>query len=147
MIALGRERRLNCRLYMDRQGDKELIEKLDKLIAEKHFLNQTELIKHGLELVYKEVYEKCHEKISNSLGVDVKKMAKEIATELTGELRMMMEDIADRNGVNSNASTSDDLGMKAEMNVPECVPVYEKDSNEKVLSGQAFSFLKGLNED
>ena len=43
---------------------------------------------------------KCNEKISNSLGVDVKKMAKEIATELTGELRMMMEDIADRNGVN-----------------------------------------------
>ena len=26
------------------------------------------------------------------------------------------------------------------MNVPECVPVYEKDSNEKVLSGQHLAF-------
>lgn len=54
MMGLGRERRLNCRLYVDRQTDAVVIEKLDRLLAEKHFLNQTELIKHGIELVHEE---------------------------------------------------------------------------------------------
>ena len=56
MMGLGRERRLNCRLYVDRQSDAKVVEKLDRLLVEKHFLNQTELIKHGIELVYREVY-------------------------------------------------------------------------------------------
>lgn len=46
MMGLGRERRLNCRLYVDRQADATVVGKLDRLIEEKYFLNQTELIKH-----------------------------------------------------------------------------------------------------
>lgn len=147
MMGLGRERRLNCRLYMDRQGDRELIEKLDKLLSEKYFLNQTELIKHGLELVYKEVYEGCNENKSVSSGVDVKKIVEEIVTELTGELQKVVADIADRNSLKGNASISDDLWMKEEMKVQESLSVSAKDSNGKALLGQAFSFLKGLNAD
>ena len=37
-MGLGRERRLNCRLYVDRQSDAKVVEKLDRLLVEKHFL-------------------------------------------------------------------------------------------------------------
>lgn len=72
MMGLGRERRLNCRLYVDRQTDAVVIEKLKRLLAEKHFLNQTELIKHGIELVYSEIYEdKAEPGQAKASGVDV----------------------------------------------------------------------------
>lgn len=82
-MGLSRERRLNCRLYVDRKVDATVIEKLDRLLVEKHFLNQTELIKHGIELVYQEVYgrEDAYDK-SDVSDVDLLKLAEAIVGEL-----------------------------------------------------------------
>ena len=83
MMGLGRERRLNCRLYVDRQADATVVEKLDRLLVEKHFLNQTELIKHGIELVYQEVYEREDTSDQSDISdVDLRKLAEAIAGEL-----------------------------------------------------------------
>ena len=48
-MAMGfRERRLGCRLYMDRQSDANILKKLDRMLVDGSFLNQTELIKRGI---------------------------------------------------------------------------------------------------
>ena len=102
MMGLGRERRLNCRLYVDRQTDTVVIEKLDRLLAEKHFLNQTELIKHGIELVYSEVYEDkgVPGNIEDSVA-DMQVLAEVLIDVLKPELQQMLSDFATRitNGV------------------------------------------------
>ena len=50
-MAMGfRERRLGCRLYMDRQSDANILKKLDRMLVDGSFPNQTELIKRGIEL-------------------------------------------------------------------------------------------------
>lgn len=92
MMGLCRERRLNCRLYVDRQADATVVEKLDWLLVEKHFLNQSELIKHGIELLYQEVYERedANDKLDIS-NVDLRKLAEAIAGELKPELRLLLE--------------------------------------------------------
>ena len=92
MMGLGKERRLNCRPYVDRQADATVVEKLDRLLVEKHFLNQTEFIKHGIELVYQEVYERevARDK-SDISNVDLWKLAEAIAGELKPELRLLLE--------------------------------------------------------
>ena len=55
-MAMGfRERRLGCRLYMDRQSDANILKKLDRMLVDGSFPNQTELIKRGIELAYEEV--------------------------------------------------------------------------------------------
>lgn len=97
MMGLGRERRLNCRLYVDRQADAAVVEKLDRLLAEKHFLNQTELIKHGIELVYGEVYEDkgVPGKVADS-GVDVQVLAEVLADVLKPELQQMLAGLETR---------------------------------------------------
>ena len=93
MMGLGRERRLNCRLYVDRQTDAVVIEKLDRLLAEKHFLNQTELIKHGIELVYSEVYEdKAELGQVTASGADVQVLAELIVELLKPDLQQMLGD-------------------------------------------------------
>ena len=92
MMGLGRERRLNCRLYVDRQADATVVEKLDRLLVEKHFLNQTELIKHGIELVYQEVYEREDARDKSDISdVDLRKLAEAIAGELKPELKLLLE--------------------------------------------------------
>ena len=92
MMGLGRERRLNCRLYVDRQADATVVEKLDRLLVEKHFLNQTELIKHGIELVYQEVYEREDARDKSDISnVDLRKLAEAIAGELKPGLRLLLE--------------------------------------------------------
>lgn len=166
MMGLGRERRLNCRLYVDRQADATVVGKLDRLIEEKYFLNQTEVIKHGIELVYREVYEqeKVAEKATVS-GLDMEKLAEMVADVLKTELQQMLVGFEARfiDGIAAvNASTvvkrvggeaavvegvafTEDVfkaaaveqGRKQSAEVPE----------EKVLSGTAISFLKGLNDD
>lgn len=167
MMGLGRERRLNCRLYVDRQSDAKVVEKLDRLLVEKHFLNQTELIKHGIELVYREVYEgECEGDKSGVLNVDLQKMAEVIAEELKSDLGLFFEGAEARiiekiagakesfklattgNGdvvsvvneggvVVTDAATQSDKRTEEDADVPA----------EKVLSGSAISFLKGLNDD
>lgn len=50
MVMGFRERRLGCRLYVDRQSDANILEKLDRMLVDGSFPNQTELIKRGIEL-------------------------------------------------------------------------------------------------
>lgn len=167
MMGLCRERRLNCRLYVDRQADATVVEKLDRLLVEKHFLNQTELIKHGIELVYQEVYERedANDKVDIS-NVDLRKLAEAIAGELKTELRLLLEGteagflekmasqklspkvsvseaVAEVSGVNES-------GIAAIVTATQSEEKSEKSAEvprEKILSTQAINFLKVLNDD
>lgn len=165
MMSLGRERRLNCRLYVDRQTDAVVIEKLDCLLAEKHFLNQTELIKHGIELVYSEVYEeeKTVGKVTMS-GENVQMLTETLAEVLKPELQQMLDGLEARivkgvNVVNANATgtgvVADDALIEAVVSTESETITDEKlekkliavAHKKKALSGSAISFLKGLNDD
>lgn len=165
MMGLGRERRLNCRLYVDRQTDAVVIEKLDRLLAEKHFLNQTELIKHGIELVYSEVYEdKAELGQVTASGADVQVLAELLVELLKPELQQMLGDfeeriadsikavnagvvevgaVADNALVETVVSTENEPALVEEPEKKPIAVVHE----EKILSGSAISFLKGLNDD
>lgn len=172
MMGLGRERRLNCRLYVDRRADASVVEKLDRLLVEKHFLNQTELIKHGIELVYREVYERENgkENAKNDAelsGADLRKLAEVIAGKLKPELRQLLEgyearilkEVATVNaGAGGKVAECGDVAGAGEQVVDTTKTVRQADvgleknlnvdvPEEKVLSGQAISFLKGLNDD
>lgn len=165
MMGLGRERRLNCRLYVDRQTDAVVIEKLDRLIAEKHFLNQTELIKHGIELVYSEVYEdKAELGQVTASGADVQVLAELLVDVLKPELQRMLGDFEERiadsmKSINASVvgtgAVADNALVEAVVsteNEPALVEEPEKKPiavvhEEKTLSGSAISFLKGLNDD
>lgn len=166
MMGLGRERRLNCRLYVDRQADATVVEKLDRLLEEKHFLNQTELIKHGIELVYREVYEqeKVAEKATVS-GLDMEELAEKVADALKPELQQMLagfearfiDGIAVVNAsavvkrVDGEAAVVEGAAFTEDVFIATEVEQERKQSaeapEEKVLSGSAISFLKGLNDD
>ena len=152
-MRLGRERRLNCRLYMDRQGDALVIEMLDRLLIEKHFLNQTELIKHGIELAYKEMYEKFKENKPEAMCLDEKKLAKVIARELKPELQALMENAlgkqrSDMKNFDRNSGAKEGAKIIEEgVAVTQEIVGTEDSSKEKALSGQAINFLKGLNAD
>lgn len=165
MMGLGRERRLNCRLYVDRQTDAVVIERLDRMLAEKHFLNQTELIKHGIELVYSEVYADKDElgKVTAS-GADVQVLAELLVELLKPELQQMVGDFEEKivdsmKSVNASVvgvgAVADENLVEAVVsaeNEPASIKEPEKESigevhDEKTLSGSAISFLKGLNED
>ena len=164
MMGLGRERRLNCRLYVDRQADATVVEKLDRLLVEKHFLNQTELIKHGIELVYREVYERDGVSGKTDISdVDLRKLAEAIAGELKPELRLLLEvtearllekvasekacskeavaeAVEEVSDANESGVASIAVATQSEEKTAE-VPV------EKILSTQAINFLKVLNDD
>ena len=74
MVMGFRERRLGCRLYVDRQSDANILKKLDRMLVDGSFPNQTELIKRGIELAYEEVYGEAEEvKASHRQEIDVKK--------------------------------------------------------------------------
>lgn len=91
-MAMGfRERRLGCRLYMDRQSDANILKKLDRMLVDGSFPNQTELIKRGIELAYEEVYGEAEEvKASHRQEIDVKKFAEEVARALKPEMEKLM---------------------------------------------------------
>ena len=57
MVMGFRERRLGCRLYVDRQSDANILKKLDRMLVDGSYSNQTEVIKRGIELM-----KKCMEK-------------------------------------------------------------------------------------
>lgn len=165
MMGLGRERRLNCRLYVDRQTDAVVIEKLDRLLAEKYFLNQTELIKHGIELVYSEVYEdKAEPGQVTASGADVQVLAKLLVDILKPELQQLLGDFEERIadsmkavsfGVVETEAVADNALVEVVISTedePALVEESEKESiavvhEEKELSVSAISFLKGLNDD
>ncbi len=165
MMGLGRERRLNCRLYVDRRADAGVVAKLDRLLEDKRFLNQTELIKHGIELVYREVYEneKAESKVSMN-GKDVKTLAETLTDVLKPELRQMLDGLEARivEGVNvinagtvgTGAVAGDTLieAVASAEDEPATIEELEKKSiavvrEEKALTDSAISFLKGLNDD
>lgn len=165
MMGLGRERRLNCRLYVDRQTDAVVIKKLDRLLAEKHFLNQTELIKHGIELVYSEVYEdKAEPGQVTASGADVQVLAELLVELLKPELQQMLGDFEERIADSMKAVNAGvvEVGAVADNDLVEAVVSTENEPalveepekkpiavvhEEKTLSGSAISFLKGLNDD
>lgn len=150
---------------MDRQTDAVVIEKLDRLLAEKHFLNQTELIKHGIELVYSEVYEdKAEPGQVKASGADVQVLTKLLVELLKPELQQMLGDfeekivdsmksvnasivgvgaVADETLVEAVVSTENETASDEESEKEPIAVVHE----EKALSGSAISFLKGLNDD
>lgn len=152
-MRLGRERRLNCRLYMDRQGDALVIEMLDRLLIEKHFLNQTELIKHGIKLAYKEMYEKFKENKPEAMCLDEKKLAKAIAREVKPEIEVLMENFlekrrSDLENFDRNVGAKEGAKTLEEGNdVAQEIVGTEDSSKEMALSGQTINFLKGLNAD
>ncbi len=165
MMGLGRERWLNCRLYVDRQADVTVVEKLDRLLAEKHFLNQTEIIKHGIELVYSEVYEedKTVDKVTMS-GENMQVLAETLAEILKPELQQMLAGLEAKiaEGVNVINAGAVGIGAVADDALIEAVVSTENETitdeelekkpiavvhEEKALSGSAISFLKGLNDD
>ncbi len=127
-MAMGfRERRLGCRLYMDRQSDANILKKLDRMLVDGSFPNQTELIKRGIELAYEEVYGEAEEvKASHRQEIDVKKFAEEVATAETLALP--------------------ELALASTHDVPQdnTVPVTD---DEVIIPSQTFNFLKGLNDD
>ena len=167
MMGLGRERRLNCRLYVDRQADATVVEKLDRLLVEKHFLNQTELIKHGIELVYQEVYERAEASDKSDISeVDLRKLAEAIAGELKPELRLLLESTEARlwekianEKVHPKMAVSEAVAKVSDGNESGTAVIVattqsevktEKSAEapaEKILSTQAINFLKVLNDD
>lgn len=167
MMGLGRERRLNCRLYVDRQADATVVGKLDRLLVEKHFLNQTELIKHGIELVYQEVYERDGASGKSDISdVDLRRLAEAIAGELKLELRPLLEGTEARllekianekvhpkvavSEAIAEVSDGNESGAAAIVAATQSVEKTEKSAEapaEKILSTQAINFLKVLNDD
>lgn len=167
MMGLCRERRLNCRLYVDRQADATVVEKLDRLLVEKHFLNQTELIKHGIELVYQEVYEREDARDKSDISdVDLRKLAEAIAEELKTELRIFLEGTEARllekiasqklspkvavSEVVAEVSDGNESGATGIVVATQSEEKSEKSAEvpgEKILSTQAINFLKVLNDD
>ena len=49
MVMGFRERRLGCRLYVDRQSDANILKKLDRMLVDGSYSNQTELMKKCME--------------------------------------------------------------------------------------------------
>ncbi len=144
-MAMGfRERRLGCRLYMDRQSDANILKKLDRMLVDGSFLNQTELIKRGIELAYEEAYGEAEEvKASHRQENDVKKFAEEVARALKPEMEKLMAECEARVAATETptpalASTHDAPQDDNTASVPD---------DEVILPSQTFNFLKGLNDD
>lgn len=169
-MGIIRERRLNCRLYSDRRADAEVLKKLDRLIADRHFLNQTELIKRGIELAYEEVY--GQEKVVQNAVMseeEVQALAEAVAGELKQEIQQIMAGCeasilakvvaikANVGGVaadadNSNGNTSRKGNSEAPETAVNTNTQVEKareseEVKEPVLPGGALGFLQSLNDD
>lgn len=137
-----RERRLGCRLYVDRQSDAEVVKKLDRMQIDGSFPNQTELIKRGIELAYAEVYGEDEKRAPSISDAEIGIIAGEVVKALKPELEKLFAERVAR-------------GYQAEIPeaVSESASVVADDTVESVtatetnLPSQTFSFLKGLNDD
>ena len=143
MVMGFRERRLGCRLYVDRQSDANILKKLDRMLVDGSFSNQTELIKRGIELAYEEVYGEEDARSSGMSDVDIKKLAGEIAGALKPEMEKLMAECEARVAATETptpalASTHDAPQDDNTASVPD---------DEVILPSQTFNFLKGLNDD
>ena len=141
MVMGFRERRLGCRLYVDRQSDANILEKLDRMLVDGSFPNQTELIKRGIELAYEEVYGEAEEvKASYKQEIDVKKLAEEVARALKPEMEMLMAECEAR------VAATETPALALTHDAPQDNTVSVTD-DEAILPSQTFNFLKGLNDD
>ena len=146
MVMGFRERRLGCRLYVDRQSDANILKKLDRMLVDGSFPNQTELIKRGIELAYEEVYGEVEEvKASYKQEIDVKKLAEEVARALKPEMEKLMAECEARVATaETPASPTPALASTHDVPQDNTAPVT---GNEVILPSQTFDFLKGLNDD
>lgn len=156
MLYGYKERRLNCRLYVDSQGDAEILKKLDRLVDERQFPNQTELIKHGIELVYEEVYGQAEAKIlseeviqtlADAVAGQIKPELRQIMSESEAKILTVFEDVKGNavagvpvveNGSYGSVADSDiGVAVSKELELPT--------EKEPDLPSGALGFLKGLN--
>ena len=143
-MAMGfRERRLGCRLYVDRQADAGVVKKLDRMLMDGSFPNQTELIKRGVELAYAEVYGETEgSRKSCKPKVDIEELAEEVVRALKSEIEKLLAGLEARIPVTETSevaviSTHDTSRRNEEVT----------SDGEAILPSLTFSFLKGLNDD
>ena len=146
MVMGFRERRLGCRLYMDRQSDANILKKLDRMLVDGSFLNQTELIKRGIELAYEEAYGEAEEvKASHRQEIDVKKFAEEVARALKPEMEKLMAECEAR--VAATETPAPPTSALASMHDAPKDNTASVTDDEVIIPSQTFNFLKGLNDD
>ena len=146
MVMGFRERRLGCRLYVDRQSDASILKKLDRMLVDGSFSNQTELIKRGIELAYEEAYGEAEEvKASHRQEIDVKKFAEEVARALKPEMEKLMAECEARVAtVETPASPKPALASTHDVLQDNTASITD---DEVIIPSQTFNFLKGLNDD
>ena len=140
-----RERRLGCRLYMDRQSDANILKKLDRMLVDGSFLNQTELIKRGIELAYEEVYGEESARSSGMSDVDIRKLAGEIVVALKPEMEKLMAECEAR--VAATETPAPPTPALASMHDAPKDNMASVTDDEVIIPSQTFNFLKGLNDD
>ena len=156
MFSGYRERRLNCRLYVDSQGDAEILKKLDQLINDRQFLNQTELIKHGIELVYEEVYGQAEDKVlseeviqtlADAVAGKVEPGLRQIVSESEAKILTVFDAVKGNvgAGVPVVETGSQDSVAAPNSGVAVSKELESADENEPVLPSGALGFLQGLN--
>lgn len=148
MVMGFRERRLGCRLYVDRQSDANILKKLDRMLVDASFSNQTELIKRGIELAYEEVYGEESARSSGMSDVDIRKLAGEIVVALKPEMEKLMAEcearVATAETPASPASPKPALASTHDVLQDNTASITD---DEAILPSQTFNFLKGLNDD
>ena len=145
MVMGFRERRLGCRLYVDRQSDANILKKLDRMLVDGSFSNQTELIKRGIELAYEEVY---GEEAARSFGmsdVGISKLAGEIVGALKPEMEKLLVEYEARVATaETPAPPTPALASTHDVLQDNTASITD---DEAILLSQTFNFLKGLNDD
>ena len=145
MVMGFRERRLGCRLYVDRQSDANILKKLDRMLVDGSFPNQTELIKRGIELAYEEVYGEESVRSSGMSDVDIRKLAGEIVGALKPEIKKLLVEYEARVATMGTPAPPKPV-LASTHDVPQDNMASVAD-DEAILPNQTFNFLKGLNDD
>ncbi|MGN9020014.1 hypothetical protein ACTNBM_13515 [Lachnospiraceae bacterium HCP1S3_C3] len=145
MVMGFRERRLGCRLYVDRQSDANILKKLDRMLVDGSFSNQTELIKRGIELAYEEVYGEKGARFYSLSDVDIRKLAGEIVGVLKPEIEKLLVAYEARVAT-AETPTSPQPALASTHDAPQDNTASVTD-DEAILPSQTFNFLKGLNDD
>jgi len=138
------------------QGDAEILKKLDQLINDCQFPNQTELIKHGIELVYEEVYGQAEDKVLSEEVIQT--LADAVAGKVEPGLRQIVSESEAKiltvfDAVKGNAGAGVpvvETGSQDSVAAPNSGVAVSKepesaDENEPVLPSGALGFLQGLN--
>lgn len=146
MVMGFRERRLGCRLYVDRQSDANILKKLDRMLVDGSFSNQTELIKRGIELAYEEVYGEEGARFSGMSDVDIKKLAGEIAGVLKPGIEKLLVEYEVRPAT-AETPASPTPALASTHDAPQDDNTASVTDDEVILPSQTFNFLKGLNDD